>query len=358
MSNFNELAKILAHEQAHGCEDSSIIGGMENFVGSWARRTRNRANATIIQEILDTIAGYGHANTNQRNAMIRDAVNIARQYEITNSHLDYSLFEEDEAAEANSELFHNKWRINTKIKRDRYPVIYKGGHKGINFYLRNFSRHNDLAGYLYISTDGVEFETSSTKSTRKYSFPWKDIRDAAFRNVGFIFQKKQLDISTREIIRMSFETENAEVIASVINRQLLLYKNEQERLSKIEKSNIEANRLDQVSPQMFEALIGKLFEAMGYSVLQVGQTGDEGIDLLCRDAEHHLTVVQCKRYKGKVGQPIVRDFYGALMHRNAKHGYLVTTGDFSAAAQSFATRKPITLVNGSLLRQMQSKYTK
>src|SRR5581483_4783793 len=79
MSNFNELAKILAHEQSKGLQNSSVIGGLEPFVEKWAQRTRNDENAATVQQILDALAGYAQADTTQRNLMIQRAVTIARQ---------------------------------------------------------------------------------------------------------------------------------------------------------------------------------------------------------------------------------------------------------------------------------------
>lgn len=75
------------------------------------------------------------------------------------------------------------------------------------------------------------------------------------------------------------------------------------------------------------------------------RTGDEGVDLVL-DREGERSIAQCKRYRGQIGQPLVRDFYGALVHENAKRGYFVTTGRFSLPAQTWAEGKNITLVDG------------
>lgn len=82
MSNFNELAKILAHEQAKGCNNSSVIGGVEKFVENWAGRTRNPENEAGVKQILDALSGYAAADVPQRNQMIQRAVAAARQYDI------------------------------------------------------------------------------------------------------------------------------------------------------------------------------------------------------------------------------------------------------------------------------------
>ena len=85
---------------------------------------------------------------------------------------------------------------------------------------------------------------------------------------------------------------------------------------------------------------------MGYSVVETANTGDEGIDLICTKKDTNETiVVQCKRYQGKVGSPIIRDFYGSLIHSKASKGYIVTTGQFTSDAISWAEGKPIEFID-------------
>lgn len=108
-----------------------------------------------------------------------------------------------------------------------------------------------------------------------------------------------------------------------------------------------------MSPGRFEEFVGFLFQQGGYSVKVVGQTGDQGIDI----EMHHNTlhgpvrvVVQCKRYQGTVGQPIVREFYGSFAE-HAAEGYLVTTGTFTTPAKEWAASRPLKLIDGPALMQ-------
>jgi hypothetical protein len=57
--------------------------------------------------------------------------------------------------------------------------------------------------------------------------------------------------------------------------------------------------------------------------------------------------VQCKRYRGKIGEPVVRDFYGALRASDANGGVLITTGTITDSARLWAEGKPIHLYDGS-----------
>jgi HJR/Mrr/RecB family endonuclease len=110
------------------------------------------------------------------------------------------------------------------------------------------------------------------------------------------------------------------------------------------------DKLREMSPVEFERFIARLFRNMGYQVKETATTGDEGIDLLVSKGAR-TGVVQCKRYRGNVGQPVVRDLYGAMIHNRADEAFLVTTGRVSLPAQQWATGKPIHLVDGTELME-------
>jgi HJR/Mrr/RecB family endonuclease len=94
----------------------------------------------------------------------------------------------------------------------------------------------------------------------------------------------------------------------------------------------------------FKEFTVSLFREMGYAVEITSGTSDNGIDLLLRK-NNQLIAVQCKRWNAPVGEPVVRDFYSALMSSGAQSGYVVTTSTFTSHAYSFAEGKPIQLVD-------------
>jgi restriction system protein len=108
------------------------------------------------------------------------------------------------------------------------------------------------------------------------------------------------------------------------------------------------SQLQQMDPIAFERFVGQHFTKMGYKVENTRASGDEGIDLILRRGRR-MAVVQCKRYGGTVGQPVVRDLYGVMVHTGADEAYLVTTGTVSRAAVDWANGKPIHLVDGHRL---------
>lgn len=111
-----------------------------------------------------------------------------------------------------------------------------------------------------------------------------------------------------------------------------------------------------ISPGGFERICQRLLRESGFEQVDVtGRSGDGGIDgngvLQINPFVSFRVLFQCKRYRGTVGSPMVRDFRGAMMGR-ADKGIILTTGTFSADATREAVRDgapPIELVDGNAL---------
>lgn len=107
-----------------------------------------------------------------------------------------------------------------------------------------------------------------------------------------------------------------------------------------------------LSPAEFEAYVGRVFERQGYRVRNVPDQKDHGVDLEVISPDRRRGVVQCKRYHATVGEPQVRDFYGAMHHVGADMGFIVTTSRFSRPARRWAQGKPLELIDGPRLVRM------
>lgn len=114
--------------------------------------------------------------------------------------------------------------------------------------------------------------------------------------------------------------------------------------------------INEISPDSFERLTQRLLRESGFIHVEVtGRTGDGGIDgkgiaRINGLMSFHIAF-QCKKYKGSVGAPEIRDFRGATVGR-ADRGLFITTGSFTKAAIDEATRDgaaPIDLVDGDQL---------
>jgi restriction system protein len=111
-----------------------------------------------------------------------------------------------------------------------------------------------------------------------------------------------------------------------------------------------ADRLNSMSWQQFELVVGEGFRRQGYAVGEPGGGGpDGGIDLVARkDGEKFL--VQCKQWRAlKVGVSVVRELYGAMAADGASGGFVVTSGRFTDEAKAFASGRNIELLDGPLL---------
>ncbi len=105
-----------------------------------------------------------------------------------------------------------------------------------------------------------------------------------------------------------------------------------------------------LSPRQFERYVAGVFSRKGYEVTMRGGSGDHGVDLELHDRRTgRRAIVQCKRYQNTVGEELVRELYGTLLHELAFHAFLVTTADISDAAREWAQGKPITLIDGATL---------
>jgi restriction system protein len=115
------------------------------------------------------------------------------------------------------------------------------------------------------------------------------------------------------------------------------------------------NYLYELSPRQFERYVAAIFRRKGYQVELRGGTGDHGVDLELHDLRTgRRAIVQCKRYQKTVGEELVRELYGTLLHELAFHAFLVTTADISDAARAWALRKPITLIDGATLVEIDA----
>lgn len=135
--------------------------------------------------------------------------------------------------------------------------------------------------------------------------------------------------------------------------------NEDEIIDSTDHRKLIMDLLAGLPPAGFERLCQRILRESGFERVTVtGRTGDGGIDgqgiLRINHFVSFQVCFQCKRYKGTVGAPVVRDFRGSIMGR-ADKGIIMTTGVFSSDARKEATRDgatPIELVDGDQIIEM------
>lgn len=107
-----------------------------------------------------------------------------------------------------------------------------------------------------------------------------------------------------------------------------------------------------LSPREFEEMIVELYRIRGHRAKRTGSTGDHGVDVVVQAKNGEKWIAQCKRWRGTVGEPVIRDFYGVMHHEKADMGAVFTTGRFSGRAQKWAKGKPIYLCDGNELLKL------
>lgn len=109
----------------------------------------------------------------------------------------------------------------------------------------------------------------------------------------------------------------------------------------------------------FERFVAKLLRKAGFIVEETPLSGDGGVDLIAYSEKPLYKgkyIVQCKKWKDKVGEPAVRDLYGVVLSNNANKGILVTNSYFTMQAVQFAEGKNIELIDGSVLNELVNTY--
>lgn len=113
-----------------------------------------------------------------------------------------------------------------------------------------------------------------------------------------------------------------------------------------------------LDPYEFEAFVGQLLLAQGYSQLALlGRSGDRGVDVIGIDPDGKSTVVQCKRYiKNNVSSEPIQRLHSFAITRGAIRKILVTTSDFTPQAKEEANNTSTELINGKKLEQLIAKF--
>lgn len=113
--------------------------------------------------------------------------------------------------------------------------------------------------------------------------------------------------------------------------------------------------VDQMTGEQFEFLLANLFTKMGYTVRTTPTTGDYGADLLLF-SNASVIVVQAKRYTANVGVSAVQEIVSAKPVYSASQAMVVSTAEFTKAAQNLAMANNVRLVGRSELANLLRQY--
>ena len=119
--------------------------------------------------------------------------------------------------------------------------------------------------------------------------------------------------------------------------------------------------LSKLTGQEFEVLISSLLVRMGFHTEMTRATGDGGVDIIAhldKPVVGGRYLFQCKRFavENRIGEPAVRDFYGAVTADRAVKGILITTSEFTSQAREFGMRAGIELIGSAGLEKLLTEH--
>jgi restriction endonuclease Mrr len=110
-----------------------------------------------------------------------------------------------------------------------------------------------------------------------------------------------------------------------------------------------------IKARHFEYEITRLFQLMGYRAHVTKCTGDGGVDVFA-SKDNKRYVIQCKRWKKKIGRTIVDELAGTRERHHADCGILTTTSFFTTDAKKAAKDLGIVLWDFPMLCNLFKKY--
>ncbi len=132
-----------------------------------------------------------------------------------------------------------------------------------------------------------------------------------------------------------------------------LYRMRRRALSGQTSTSNAAAELKTMGWREFEALVGDAFRLQGFMVAQRGGSGPDGDVDIVLSKSSELFLVQCKHWKTpSVGADVVQALHGVMVAQRAAGGFVVTSGGYTADAQSLGNAYNIQLIDGDKLIEM------
>lgn len=117
------------------------------------------------------------------------------------------------------------------------------------------------------------------------------------------------------------------------------------------KETFDMSSIDKMSGETFERLIYELYKQKGYKVCLTKKTGDYGADLIIYKGMQK-TVVQIKRYHGKVGIKAIQEVIASKAYYKAQNSKVITNSYFTRNALEMARKANVEVINRDGLIKM------
>jgi len=113
----------------------------------------------------------------------------------------------------------------------------------------------------------------------------------------------------------------------------------------------EARFHDDMSPEEFEYYCAAVLREIKWNARVTQASGDQGVDIVAEKGGMRI-VIQCKKYSKPVGNRAVQEIVAAIAHEDAQRGVVVTTSDYTPAAQRLAASNQVLLLHHADLRRI------
>ena len=122
-----------------------------------------------------------------------------------------------------------------------------------------------------------------------------------------------------------------------------------------EDEQIQLAEIDSLNGYEFEDFLKVLFSKMGYQVEQTKLSGDQGADLVVIKFGEK-SIIQAKRFGGKVGNKAVQEILAAISLYQAQKGMVITNSYFTPSAFELANANNIELIDRDALEELINKH--
>jgi restriction endonuclease Mrr len=100
------------------------------------------------------------------------------------------------------------------------------------------------------------------------------------------------------------------------------------------------SEIAEMSGLEFERLLARLLPRLLYTDIQLTPINDQGGDIICKSPQGISTVVQAKRWKKTLGNKVVQEVLGAMLHYNCQASMIITNSTFTLSALELASKEP------------------
>lgn len=102
----------------------------------------------------------------------------------------------------------------------------------------------------------------------------------------------------------------------------------------------------------YEEYVKDLLTQNGWKAIRTKASGDQGVDVIAWKNDEKI-VVQCKKWKGNVGNTAVQEIFTAKQHESANYAAVVTNSSFTSSAKQLASTTGVILLHDSEIEKLE-----